>query len=381
MGGPLAGVRVVELAGIGPSPFCAMVLADLGADVVRVDRASAVRGGDPEAPPADVLNRSRRSIGVDLKTDAGRAVVLRLVGEADALIEGFRPGVTERLGLGPAECHEVNPALVYGRMTGWGQDGPLAARAGHDINYVALSGTLSMIGRADQPPVPPINLVGDFGGGGMLLAVGVLAGVIEARQSGVGQVIDAAMVDGSALLAAMMYSFRAMGMWSGGRGGNMLDTGAHFYEVYETADGKWVALGGIEPQFYEEMLERLEIDPTTLPPQHDRTQWPAAKATIAERVRTKTRAQWEEAFVGSDACFAPVLEPEEAALHPHNVARETFVTVADVVQPAPAPRFSRTPSDRPTPPSHAGANTRDVLADAGFSDAEIDELFDSGAIR
>ena len=380
MPGPLEGVRVVELAGIGPGPFCAMVLADLGADVVRVDRTSAARGGDPAAPPADVLNRNRQSIAVDMKHPDGVETVLRLVEQADVLIEGFRPGVVERLGVGPEACHARNPALVYGRMTGWGQDGPMAPRAGHDINYIALSGTLSMIGRAGEPPVPPVNLVGDFGGGGMLLAVGVLAALTDARTSGTGQVVDAAMVDGAALLSAMMYSFRAMGLWDGGRGGNTLDTGAHFYEVYETSDHKYVSIGSIEPQFYAELFERLELDPADFDHQHDRAAWPAAKEKIAARIAERTRDEWDAVFEGSDACYAPVLEPDEAIAHPHNQARGTFVNVAGVDQPAPAPRFDKTPTGTPTPPAHAGQHTDEALSRWGFSAEDIASLRESEAI-
>jgi len=380
MAGPLDGIRVVELASIGPGPFCAMMLADLGAEVIRVDRAQAVRGGDPGAPPADLLNRGRKSIGVDLKHPDGVATVMKMIESADLLIEGMRPGVAERLGIGPDECLARNPRLVYGRMTGWGQDGPLAPRAGHDINYIALSGTLSMIGRKGESPVPPINLVGDFGGGGMLLAVGVLAAVIEARTSGLGQVVDAAMVDGAALLATMMHSMAAMGVWSGGRGGNMLDTGAHFYDVYETADGKFISLGAIEPQFYAEFLDRLGLSEDDLPDQHDATRWPEAKQTIAARVRSKSRDEWDVIFEGSDACYAPVLEIDEAPLHPHNVARGTFVTTAGVQQPGPAPRFSRTALPVPEPPVHAGQNTDQTLVEYGFSTAEIAGLRESGAI-
>ncbi|NNC81544.1 MAG: CoA transferase [Acidimicrobiales bacterium] len=380
MSGPLAGVKVIELASIGPGPFCAMMLADMGAEVIRVDRAQSVRGGDPAAPPVDVLARGRKSIGVDLKHPDGVETVLQLIETADILIEGLRPGVTERLGIGPDDCLDRNPKLVYGRMTGWGQDGPMASQAGHDINYIALSGTLSMLGRNDTGPVPPINLVGDFGGGGMLLAFGLLAALTEARASSVGQVVDAAMVDGAATLAAMMHSFIAMGMWDGGRGGNMLDTGAHFYDVYETADAKWISLGGIEPQFYAEMLEKLEIDPDDLPAQHDRNQWPRAKSIIAERVAQRTRAEWDVTFTGSDACYAPVLEPAEAMAHPHNVARKTFISVAGVDQPAPAPRFSRTPSSTPTAPAHPGQHTDVVLKAWGFADERIEALRDAGAI-
>lgn len=380
MPGPLDGVRIVELAGIGPGPFCAMVLADLGADIVRVDRTSSARGGDPAAPPADVLNRNRQSIAVDMKHPDGVETVLRLVEKADVLIEGFRPGVVERLGVGPEACHARNPALVYGRMTGWGQDGPMAPRAGHDINYIALSGTLSMIGRAGEPPVPPVNLVGDFGGGGMLLAVGVLAALTDARSSGTGQVVDAAMVDGAALLSAMMYSFRAMGLWDGGRGGNTLDTGAHFYEVYETSDHKYVSIGSIEPQFYAELFERLELDPADFEHQHDRAAWPAAKEKIAARIAERTRDEWDAVFEGSDACYAPVLEPDEAIAHPHNQARGTFVNVAGVDQPAPAPRFDKTPPGTPTPPAHAGQHTDEALARWGFSADDIAALREREAI-
>lgn len=380
MKGPLEGVKIVELAGIGPGPFAAMVLSDMGADIIKVDRAQAARGGNPDAPPADVLARGRQSIAVDLKNPAGVEAVLRLVDQADALIEGFRPGVCERLGVGPEVCLARNPRLVFGRMTGWGQTGPMAPRAGHDINYIALSGTLSMIGRADDRPVPPVNLVGDFGGGGMLLALGVLAAIIEARGSGEGQVVDAAMVDGSALLASMMYGFRAMGMWDGGRGSNMLDTGAHFYEVYETKDAKFVAIGGIEPQFYAELLERLGIDPAVMPSQHDATQWPRAKAIIAARISEQTRDEWDEIFVDSDACYAPVLEAAEAIQHPHNVERGTFVNIAGVDQPAPAPRFSRTPSGTPAPPAHAGQHTGVALRRWGFSDDEVAALRDTDAV-
>lgn len=380
MAGPLAGVKVVELAGLGPGPFAAMLLADLGADVIRVDRAKAARGGNPDAPPADVLLRGRESIAIDLKHPDGVDTVLRLIDQAEVLIEGFRPGVCERLGIGPDVCLERNPGLVYGRMTGWGQDGPLAPRSGHDINYVALSGTLSMIGRSGENPVPPLNLVGDFGGGGMMLAFGVLAAVIEARSSGKGQVVDAAMVDGAALLASMMHGFRAMGMWGGGRGGNMLDTGAHFYEVYETSDGKFVSVGAIEPQFYEELINRLEIDPESLPAQHDATRWPESKAILAARFAERTRDEWDEVFADSDACYAPVLEAEEAITHPHNSDRGTFIQIAGVDQPAPAPRFSRTPAATPSAPAHVGQHTDAALARWGFSGVEIAELHENEAV-
>jgi len=380
MPGPLAGVKVVELAGLGPGPFAAMMLADMGADVIKVDRAGAARGGNPDAPPADVLHRNRQSIAVDLKNPDGVETVLRLVEQADVLIEGFRPGVCERLGIGPEVCMERNPRLIFGRMTGWGQDGPMAPRAGHDINYIALSGTLAMIGRKGERPVPPLNLVGDFGGGGMLLAFGVLAAVIEARTSGQGQIVDAAMVDGAALLASMMYGLKAMGMWDGGQGGNMLDTGAHFYEVYATSDGKFVSIGGIEPQFYAELLERLELDPEAMPAQHDATRWPESKQIIADRIATKTRDEWDEVFDGSDACYAPVLQPAEAATHEHNMYRGTFVNVAGVDQPAPAPRFSRTTAATPTPPAHAGQHTDAALQRWGFSADDVASLREGDAI-
>ena len=338
-----------------------------------------MRGGDPSLPPADFLNRGRKSIGIDLKHPEGVALVLDLVASSDVVIEGFRPGVVERLGVGPGVCLERNPTLVYGRMTGWGQDGPLAERAGHDINYIALAGTLDMIGRSGEKPVPPINLVGDFGGGGMLLAVGVLAAVIEARTSGHGQVIDAAMVDGAALLATMMHSMAAMGIWSGDRGENMLDTGAHFYDVYETADARHIAIGGIEPQFYAELVQKLDLV-DALPHQHDRTRWPEYKQVVAARVAERTRDEWDAIFEGSDACYAPVLTRSEAMSHPHNVERGTFVEVAGHVQPGPAPRFSRTPNDVPSPPAHAGQHTDEVLEAFGYTAEAIAELRNAGAI-
>ncbi|HEY8546293.1 MAG TPA: CaiB/BaiF CoA-transferase family protein [Acidimicrobiales bacterium] len=378
--GPLHGLKVVEIAGIGPGPFCGMVLADLGADVVRVDRAQNVQGGDPALPPGDLLNRGRRSIGVDLKNPEGVAVVLDLVEKADVLIEGFRPGVAERLGIGPDDCLARNPKLVYGRMTGWGQDGPWASMAGHDMNYIAIAGALEPLGRAGQPPVPPINLLGDFGGGGMLLAVGVLAGVFEAQRSGQGQVIDAAMVDGSALLMTMTHAFRHMGIWKDERGTNMLDTGAHFYDVYETADGKYLSVGAIEPQFYDALLEGLGLDKSELPWQHDRDAWPALTEKFAGIFKTKTRDEWMEIFEGTDACVAPILSIPEALEHPHNTARGTFVEVAGVPQPGPAPRFSRTPPEIASPPPHAGQHTDEVLQEAGFDGDRIAKLRASGAI-
>ena len=380
MPGPLAGTKVIEIAGIGPGPFCAMMLADMGADVVRVDRAQNVSGGDPASPPADVLNRGRRSIAVDLKHPDGVETVLSLIESADALIEGFRPGVMERLGLGPDAALARNPRLVYGRMTGWGQDGPYAPTAGHDINYIALAGSLDPIGNKGGPPVPPLNLIGDFGGGGMLLAFGLVAGLVHAQRTGEGQVVDAAMVDGAAVLATMIHSFRAMGIWEDGRGSNMLDTGAHFYDVYETADGRYVSIGSIEPQFYAELLRLTGLEGEELPWQMDRTQWPAMKERLAAIFRTKTRDEWCEVMEGSDVCFAPVLGMGEAPHHPHNVHRGTFIERDGVVQPAPAPRFSRTAPEIVRPPSHAGQHTDEVLAEWGFDADRIAKLRDAGAV-
>ena len=378
--GPLAGITVIELAGIGPGPFCGMMLADMGAEVIRVDRAQAVQGGDPERPPADLLARGCRSVGVDLKSPDGVEVVLSLVERADALIEGFRPGVTERLGLGPDECLARNPRLVYGRMTGWGQDGPYASTAGHDINYISLAGALDPIGRRGEAPVPPLNLVGDFGGGGLLLAFGIVAGLLEARTSGQGQVIDAAMVDGAAALMTMTHSMRAMGIWNDERGTNMLDTGAHFYDVYETADGGYVSIGSIEPQFYAELLRLTGLEGEDLPWQHDRAQWPALKERLAGIFRTRTRDEWCEIMEGTDVCFAPVLTIPEAVAHPHNVHRGTFVEVAGIPQPGPAPRFSRTEAAIARPPAHAGQHTDEILAGAGFDADRIAKLRETGAV-
>ncbi len=376
MSGPLTGYRVVELAGIGPGPFAGMVLSDLGAEVLRVDRAGSVRPG-AGADPRDVLGRGRRSVGVDLKHAGGREAVLRLVSLADVLIEGFRPGVAERLGVGPEDCLARNPRLVYGRMTGWGQEGPYAGMAGHDVNYIALSGTLSLIGRAGQSPVPPVNIVGDFGGGGMLLAVGVLAALLEASRSGQGQVVDAAMVDGAALLAAMVWGLHAGGTWHE-RGTNLLDTGAWYYEVYETADGGHISLGSLEPQFLAEMLRLTGLEDP--PDAADRARWPETKERLAALIRSRTRDEWDRIMEGSDACFAPVLGLDEAPSHPHHVARRSFVEVEGVVQPAPAPRFSRTPGAVAGPPAAPGQHTDAALADWGFSAEEVAALRRSGAI-
>ena len=378
--GPLSGIRILEFAGIGPGPFCAMLLADMGAEVVRIDRAQNARGGDPAKPPSDPLLRGRRSIAVDLKQPQAIEAVLRLVAGADALVEGFRPGVMERLGLGPDVCLARNPRLVYGRMTGWGQDGPMAQAAGHDINYIALAGALEPIGRKGQPPLPPLNLVGDFGGGGMLLAFGVLAGLLEAKRSGKGQVVDAAMVDGAALLMSMFWGMRNSGFWSDERGTNLLDTGAHFYEVYECSDGKYISLGSIEPQFYAELLKLSGLGEEKLPAQMDRSQWPAMKQRVAALIATRSRDEWCRIMEGSDVCFAPVLAMSEAPAHPHNVARQTFIEIAGMTQPAPAPRFSRTKPEVARPPAHAGQHSAEVLEGWGFSEAEIRALRESKAI-
>ena len=378
--GPLEGKKIIEIAGIGPGPFCAMVLSDLGAEVIRVDRVSAVPNEFPSTPGVDLLNRGRKSVAFDLKNQEGIKALLRLVEEADALIEGFRPGVAERLGIGPEECLERNPRLVYGRMTGWGQTGPYSSMAGHDINYIALSGVLGAIGREGEAPVPPVNLVGDFGGGGMLLALGICAAFVEVQTSGKGQVVDAAMTDGSALLATMIHTFLSMGVW-GDRGTNMLDTGAPFYDVYECADGEYISLGSIEPQFYAELLRITGLDQEELPKQMDRSQWPKMKEKIAETVRTKSRDQWVELMEGTDVCFAPVLSPSEAYAHPHNVERETFIEVAGVKQPAPAPRFSRTPGAIDGPPPHPGEHTEEVLSSWGFSENEIQNLRKIDAVK
>ena len=380
--GPLTGIRVVELAGIGPGPFCAMVLADMGAEVIKVDRAGSVRDTETGATSPIVFDRGRRSIGVDLKHPEGVETVLKLVEQADALIEGFRPGVTERLGIGPDDCLARNPKLVYGRMTGWGQEGPYASTAGHDINYIALAGALHPIGRRGEAPVPPLNLVGDFGGGGMLLALGVCAALVESARSGQGQVVDAAMVDGAALLTTMFHAFRAMGTWREERGTNLLDTGAHFYDVYETSDHEYVSIGSIEPQFYAELLQRAGVaDDPDFAVQMDMGRWPELKVKIAEVFRTKTRAEWCELMEHTDVCFAPVLSLGEAPLHPHNVARSTFVEVAGAVQPAPAPRFSRTPSAIQRPPAWPGEHTEEALVDWGFTAGEVAKLKAAGAVR
>jgi alpha-methylacyl-CoA racemase len=371
--GPLHGVRVVELAGIGPAPYACMLLAEAGADVLRLERAAA--SARPQGASHELLVRSRPSIAIDLKHPAAVAFVLDLAARADALVEGFRPGVAERLGLGPEACWARNAGLVYGRMTGWGQDGPLAARAGHDIDYIALAGALWPIGRAGDPPVPPLNLVGDFGGGGMLLAFGVVAALFEAHRSGNGQVVDAAMVDGAASLTTMLHGMWLAGAWEPARGVNLLDTGAPFYEVYETADGGHMAVGALEPQFYAALLEGLGLLPEDVGPQGDRSRWPATKARFAEAFRTKTRDQWTAVFEDVDACVAPVLAPWEAADHPHNRARGTFVTREGKPQPGAVPRFSRTPS-RVRDPSRPA----DTLAGWGVGEEAMAELIETGVL-
>jgi alpha-methylacyl-CoA racemase len=381
--GPLEGVRVVELAGIGPAPFCAMLLSDMGAEVIRVDRAVNVGhdvGREGEDPRFGLLQRGRRNIAVDLKNLEGAAAALRLIDRADALIEGFRPGVMERLGLGPDICLPRNPKLVYGRMTGWGQDGPIAHTAGHDINYIALSGALYSIGEAGGPPVPPLNLIGDFGGGALYLAMGVLAGIISARTSGRGQVIDCSMVEGSASLMMMMYGALAAGAWREERGHNRTDGGAPYYQVYETKDGEHVAIGSIEPQFYALLLKHTGLEDEPLPEQSDRAAWPDMQTRLARIFKEKTRTEWTQIMEQTDICFAPVLRMSEAFSHPHNVHRHSFVEVDGIAQPGPAPRFLGTPTHVQSPPARVGEHTDAVLRDWGFAADEIAGLHRSGAV-
>ncbi|MFF5173413.1 CaiB/BaiF CoA transferase family protein [Micromonospora sp. NPDC000089] len=377
--GPLAGVRVVELAGIGPAPFAAMMLADLGADVIRVDRTTPADFG---SPPGDLLNRNRRSVAVDLKSGAGRDVVLALVRDADALVEGYRPGVTERLGLGPDDCHAVNPRLVYGRMTGWGQDGPLARTAGHDIDYLALTGALHGIGRPGERPVPPMNLLGDFGGGGMMLALGVVAALYAVRAGAPGQVVDAAIVDGVSVLSTQIHALRRLGRWQDPRGVNLLDGGAPFYDTYECADGRHLAVGALEPRFYAELvrLTGFPLAGDEAPDRADPANWPVLRRAWARLFRTRTRDEWTALLAGSDACVAPVLDWREAPEHPHLVARGTFVAPDGVTQPAPAPRFSATPTAIRRPPPTPGEHTDEVLAEAGLATERIAALRAAGTI-
>jgi alpha-methylacyl-CoA racemase len=376
--GPLNGVRVIEIASLAPAPFGCMILADLGADVLRVERAE--RCGPQARVPSDPLSRGRRSVGLNLKEPAATGLLLRLIEDADVLVEGFRPGVAERLGFGPDVCAERNPRLIFARMTGWGQDGPLAPTAGHDIDYIAISGALSPIGRAGEPPVPPLNLVGDFGGGGMLLAMGILAALVERGSSGLGQVVDAAMVDGSALLTSFLYGMRATGAWQDKRGSNLLDGGAPFYDTYVTADGGCVAVGALEPQFYAALLAGLGLTDADLPGQHDRAGWPVLRERFAATFAQRTRDEWEQVFAGSDACVSPVLSLAEAPVHPHATARNAFVEVAGIVQPAPAPRFGRSAAAHPAPPRRPGADTDAVLAGLGLAEAEVADLRARGVV-
>src|SRR6478735_1256567 len=378
--GPLAGVKIVELAGIGPGPFAGMLLSDMGADIIRVDRAQQVNPAQFDKVNLEPLYRGRRSIGVDLKNPEGVELVLQLVDSADALFEGFRPGVTERLGLGPDVCLARNPKLVYGRMTGWGQDGPMAQAAGHDINYIALAGALAHFGRADSKPTPPINLVGDFGGGGMFMAFGLVCGILEAKQSGKGQVIDVAMVDGTASLMSMMWGLKQIGAWKEQHGTNVLDTGAPSYDTYETKDGKYVSLGSLEPQCYAELLRRLGLEAEELPAQMDPSGWDTLRTRFTELFKTKTRAEWDDILLGSDACYAPVLTMSEATNDAHMKARQTIIERDGVPQPAPAPRFSRTAGEVQRPAPWPGQHTDEALADWGIAPADVAKLRENGAV-
>ena len=382
MAGPLSGYRIIEIAGIGPGPFAAMLLSDMGAEVIRVERAQAVRSTNPAGPSNDVLNRGRRNIAIDLKNPDGVETLLGLVEHADAIIEGFRPGVMERLGIGPDVCLARNPKLVFGRMTGWGQEGPYALAAGHDINYISLGGALAHIGRAGEAPVPPLNLVGDFGGGGMFLAFGVVCALLEAQKSGAGQVVDAAMVDGTAILMTMFWAFRNSTWNEKERGINLLDTGAPFYDVYECADGGYISLGSIEPQFYAELLRLTGLsDDAEFLKQHDTANWVHLKGRLKGVFKAKTRDEWCAIMEHTDVCFAPVLRMDEAAVHPHNVARQTFVEIGGITQPAPAPRFSRTKPEIAVLPAHPGQHSREILGDWGVNGDRIDALFASGAVK
>ena len=374
--GPLKGLKIIEMAGIGPGPFCGMVLADLGAKIIRVDRASAIGTGSKQ----DAANRGKKSIAVDLKSEEGVEVVLKLVETADAIFEGFRPGVMERLGLGPDVCSKRNERIVFGRMTGWGQEGPLANAAGHDINYISLTGALAAIGRPGSPPVPPLNLIGDFGGGGMLLALGLVAALLESKESKKGQVVDAAMTDGSALLMTMIYTMQSSGMWKTSMGSNLLDGGSHFYDTYECKDGKFISLGSIEPQFYALLCQIAELDESIFGNQMSRDSWPEQKEAIKKIILDKTRDEWCELMEGTDVCFAPVLDMSEAPKHPHNVERKTFIDLEGVTQPAPAPRFSRTEPEVVSSPSVVGEHTDEVLTSIGFSDEDINTLKTSGSV-
>ncbi|RQP03865.1 MAG: CoA transferase [Paracoccus sp. BP8] len=378
--GPLAGLKVIEIAAMGPVPFCGMMLADLGAEVIRVDRVAAADMGIERPSEYELRGRNKRSVAIDLKSENGRKAFFRLVESADVVLEGFRPGVSDRMGIGADACLAVRPSLVFGKATGWGQDGPLAQTAGHDINYIALTGALDMIGPAGGAPVPPLNLLGDYGGGAMFLALGVLAAVFEARRTGQGQVVDTAMVDGVNMLLAVFHGFNAAGQLNLQRGGNILDGGAPYYTTYQTSDGRYMAVGAIEARFYAEMLKRMELDPTTLPKQNDRAEWPRLQAALARRFLDHTQAEWAEIFEGSDACVSPVLTLAEAARHPHNVARGILTDVAGIPHPTPAPRFSRSRCTITRPPAREGEHSVEVLRDWGLSQAEIDAGLSEGYI-
>ena len=368
--GPLTGIKVIEMAAIGPVPFCAMMLSDMGAEVIRIDRLSQKGSGSS----TNVLYRGRKSVAFDLKNSIALDSTLRLSDQADVILEGFRPGVMERLGLGPEVCLERNPKLIYGRMTGWGQSGPLSHAAGHDINYISIAGALGSMGYADRPPAPPLNLIGDFGGGAMYLLAGILAAIVERNSSGKGQVVDAAMTDGTASLLSPFYGLMAMGMWSTERYSNRLDGGAFYYGSYECSDGKYISLGSLEPQFYALLLEKCGITDETFKEQSDQEAWPIKREKMEALFKTKTQQEWCGILEGTDVCFAPVLNLKEAPDHPHNKTRQTFVKVQGVTQPAPAPRFSRTQGKIQSPAALTGENTEEVLSDWGFSDSEISNL-------
>lgn len=381
MAGPLSGYRIVEIAGIGPGPFAAMMLADMGAEVIRVDRAQSVRGPAPEAPFFDLLQRGRKNIAIDLKNPQGVETLLQLIEKADAVIEGFRPGVMERLGIGPDVCLVRNPKLVFGRMTGWGQEGMYGQAAGHDINYISLAGALAHFARPGETPLPPLNMVGDFGGGGMFLAYGVVCALLEAQKSGKGQVVDTAMVDGAAVLMTMFWAFKSIGMHDENNPGtNLLDTGAHFYDAYRCKDDKFISIGSIEPQFYAELLRLTGLDADPEFASHmDRTKWSSLKPKVTAVFATKTQAEWCAIMEATDVCFAPVLTMSEAAQHPHNKERNTFVESHGVMQPAPAPRFSRTKTSLDQPPAHPGQHTSEVLTAWGIGG--VPALIESGAVK
>lgn len=379
--GPLAGLTLIEISGLGPGPFAAMLLADMGADVIRVERPGGGMFSATQNLKLDFLNRNKRCISINLKHEDGVSTVMKLLEKADGLLEGNRPGVMERLGLGPDVCLERNPKLVYGRMTGWGQEGPMAQEAGHDINYIALSGALHPIGRRGEKPAIPLNLVGDFGGGGLMLAYGMVCALLEAKTSGKGQVVDAAMIDGAATLMASTFAASQAGFWSEERGTNLLDSGSHFYEVYETADGKYISLGSIEPQFYAALLEKLGADARYFEQQFDAENWPAMKDKMTEIIKRKTRDEWDTIFAGADACYAPVLSMSEVRLHPHHQARGSFIDDGEIWQPAPAPRFSRTPGEVRCSAAAIGEHSQDIMREFGFSEEEISNRHASGAVH